>query len=191
MVNAVNGLLPSSILTCQYPNFRSSEENQCNPCKLSSVSSMWGSEYASLMVCCSASWGQYRTSDCCPFSRPGPLCLPMDCVTSGWHQYPSFPGYGPSHCHTCEEVYIGNTSWRVFNLSPLFYAWSEQFYPGPGHCGQTGVPIWAAALWLVPALVWATPWDLGGQGPLRPIPFWVWYWVPWKSLLGGPPVVPG
>ena len=49
-VNAVNGLLSSSISTCQYPDCRLSEENHCEPCKLSSVSSMWGNEYASLMV---------------------------------------------------------------------------------------------------------------------------------------------
>ena len=49
-VNAVNGLLSSSILTCQYPDFRSREENHWEPCKLSSVLSIWGSEYASLMV---------------------------------------------------------------------------------------------------------------------------------------------
>ena len=49
-VNTVNGLLSSSISTCQYPDFRSSEENHSEPCKLSSVSSIWGSKYASLMV---------------------------------------------------------------------------------------------------------------------------------------------
>ena len=49
-MNAVNGLLSSSILTCQYPNFRWSEENHWEPCKLSSVSLIQGSEYASLMV---------------------------------------------------------------------------------------------------------------------------------------------
>ena len=50
LVNAVNGLLSSSILTFQYPNIRSSEENHWDPCKLSSVSSIWGNKYASLMV---------------------------------------------------------------------------------------------------------------------------------------------
>ena len=49
-VNAVSGLLSSSILTCQYPDFRSSEENHLEPCKLSRVLSILGSEYASLMV---------------------------------------------------------------------------------------------------------------------------------------------
>ena len=49
-VNAVSGLLSSSIMTCQYLNFRLSEEKHWEPCKLSSVSSMQGSEYASLMA---------------------------------------------------------------------------------------------------------------------------------------------
>ena len=41
MINAVNGLLSSSISTCQYPDFRLSEENHYDPCKLSSVSYVW------------------------------------------------------------------------------------------------------------------------------------------------------
>ena len=89
------------------------------------------------------------------------------------------------------EVYVSNTPWRASSLLPLFYAWSEQFCPGPGHCRQTGVPIWAAAPWPVPALVWATPWGLRGLGPPRPILFGVCYWIPQKSLLGGPLVAPG
>ena len=49
-MNAINGLLSSYILTCQYPDFRLREENQWESCKLSSVLLIWGSEYASLMV---------------------------------------------------------------------------------------------------------------------------------------------
>ena len=95
----------------------------------------------------------------------------MECVTSGWCQYPTFPGYGPSNHHTCEEVYVSNTPWRASDLLPQFYVWSEQFYPGPGCCRQTDVPIWAAAPSAVPAQVRVTPWDLGDPGPPRLIPF--------------------
>ena len=48
-VNAVKGLLSSSISTWQYPNFGSSVENYRDPCRLSRVSSIWGKKYASLM----------------------------------------------------------------------------------------------------------------------------------------------
>ena len=139
----------------------------------------------------SASWGQYRTSGSCPFSRPGLLCYCTDCVTSGWHEYPASPGYGSSCHHTYEEVYIGNSPWRATDLLPRFYVWSKQFCPGPGCCGQTGVPIWAATLWPVPVQAQTTIWGLGGPGPPRPISFGVCYWIPWKSLLGGPPVALG
>ena len=115
----------------------------------------------------------------------------MDCATSRWHQYPASPVYGHSCHHTCEEIYIGNAPWRVSDLLPLFYAWSEQFFQGPGCCGQTGAPIWAAALWSLPAQALTTPWGLGGPGPPRPTSFGDCYWIPWKSLLGGPPVALG
>ena len=41
---------PNSISTCHYPNFRLSKENQWDPYRLSWVSSIQGSEYASMMV---------------------------------------------------------------------------------------------------------------------------------------------
>ena len=49
-MNAVSGLLSSSILTCQYPDFRSRAENHWVPCRLSRVLSIWGSKYASFTV---------------------------------------------------------------------------------------------------------------------------------------------
>ena len=56
-----------------------------------------------------------------------------------------------------------------------FCVWLKQSYPGLDSCRQTGVPIWAATLWPVPAQVWASPWGLGDPGPPRPIAFEDYY----------------
>ena len=65
------------------------------------------------------------------------------------------------------------------------------FCPGLGHYMKTGVPIWAAILWLASAPVWAILWGLQGPGPPGPIPFVICHWTLWKSSLGGLPVALG
>ena len=191
-MNAINGLLSSSILTCQYPDFRSSEENHWEPCKLSSVLSMWGSEYASLMVQLFSflrliqnlrlpSFFWTRTTvlahGLCDF-----WIAPISSISQIWAL--------TLLLYMC-GVYISSALWRVSNLLPLFYAWSEQFCPGLGCCTQTGVPIWAAILWSASGPVWAILWGLGDPGPTRPIPFGIFHWIPQKSWWGGLPVAPG
>ena len=108
----------------------------------------------------------------------------MDCVTCKLHQYPASPAYGPScHC-TCGEVYVGNTPWRVSDPLILSCVWSGQFCPGPGHCMQTGVPIWAATLWPVSALILTILGDLVGIRPPRLIPFGILWFDSLEVLVG-------
>ena len=114
----------------------------------------------------------------------------MDCATSGWHQCLAFPGDGPSHHHTCGGVFAGSILWRASSQSIWFSDWWGTSFLGPGHCGQTDVPIWPAASWsdLDPPWVTPRPWRYNSS---RIQPFWGHGWTLLRFPLGGPPVAPG
>ena len=152
MVNMVSSLLCSSILTCQYPDFRSSDENYLEPCRPSRVSWMQGSEQASLTVQLFSflrSIQNHRPSSFF-WTRSNALAhglcdfwmAPISNIPWRW-AFTSLYMWGG---------FAGSTLWRASSWSIWSSVWWRMCFLGPGHNGQTGVPIWPAASWpdLVP-----------------------------------------
>ena len=166
-VNAVSGLLSSSILTCQYPDFRSSDENHWEPCRLSRVSSIWGTEYASLTVQLFSFLRLIQRPPNFFWTRTTVLAYglcdlqiaPISSIFWIWALMSSY----------IWGVCISNSLWKESDLLTILCVSSEQFFPDPGCCVQIGAPIWAVALWPVSPLIQAILWDLGGPKPPRPI----------------------
>ena len=162
-----------------------------SPVSYQSVLSMWGSEYASLMVWLFSFVRSIQNLRLLSFFQTWTTVLAHGLCDFQMAPISSISWIWPSHHHTCGEVYVGSTLWRVSDPLCLIYAWSEQFCPVPGCCTQTGVPIWAAILWPASVPIWAMLSGLVGPGPPRPILFGVCHWPPQKSLLGGLLVAPG
>ena len=90
-VNAVNFLLSSSIFTCQYPVFKSREVKIWAPFKQSSVSSMYGRLYASLLVHEFSLCRSIQNLKLPSFFHTSTTVLPKGYWISLWLPRPTFP----------------------------------------------------------------------------------------------------
>ena len=189
MVNAVSSFLSSSISTCQYQDFRSSKENNWDPCKMSRASLIQGSEYASVTV-----W---------LFSFPRsiqnlrfPSFLDQDHCASQWTVWFS-DGTNIQHLlkvglHIIVHMVVFTSSalWRPSGQLTQFGVWWGMSFPGPSHCRQTGVPILPAASWPILVPPWATPLGPGVSVPPGSNLSWGHRWASLRVPLEEPLVAP-
>ena len=147
MAHCKRNQLSWSILTYQYPDFRLSEENHKDPCRLSRVSSIQGSKKASLTVQLFNFLRSIQILRPPSFFQTNTTVLAHRCMISAWHWCQAFPGDWLSCHHTHAGIFTGSTLWKASYLFTQYDVWSEMSFPGLGHCGQTDAPISSAISW--------------------------------------------